>query len=137
MPRLSAAQQQARSDFLQLVGDGRLDKPTEEGSALPNLSYTCADFFRLEQQTVFRNNWVFAGFAHKLARSGDMHLAMAPAMSLASPRRTCHVTLPSWASPVEDFAAAGSVSVNVVLMSSLSSHARRSRGWARAMNSTR
>ncbi|MCP4387546.1 MAG: aromatic ring-hydroxylating dioxygenase subunit alpha [Gammaproteobacteria bacterium] len=72
MTRFSAAQQQVRSDFLQQVGDGRLDKPTEEGSGLPNLSYTCPDFFRLEQLTVFRDNWVFAGFAHKLPRSGDM-----------------------------------------------------------------
>jgi choline monooxygenase len=72
MTRLSAAQQQVRSDFLQQVGDGRLDKPAAEGSALPNLSYTCDDFFRLEQQTVFRDNWVFAGFAHRLERSGDM-----------------------------------------------------------------
>ncbi|MDH3763832.1 MAG: aromatic ring-hydroxylating dioxygenase subunit alpha [Gammaproteobacteria bacterium] len=73
MTRLSTAQQQVRTDFLRQVGDGRLDKPTAEGSGLPNLSYTCADFFRLEQQTVFRNNWVFAGFAHRLAAAGDMY----------------------------------------------------------------
>lgn len=70
---LSAAQQQVRSDFLQQVDDGRLDKPVGEGSALPNLAYTCADFFQLEQQTVFRDNWVFAGFAHSLSQRGDMH----------------------------------------------------------------
>jgi choline monooxygenase len=73
MIRLSAAQRQAQKDFLHQVQDGRLDKPTSEGSGLPNLSYTCPDFFRLEQQTVFRNNWVFAGFAHRLAAAGDMH----------------------------------------------------------------
>jgi choline monooxygenase len=72
MKRLSAVQQQVRSDFLQQVDDGRLDKAVGEGSALPNLAYTCADFFELEQQTVFRDNWVFAGFAHQLVKSGDM-----------------------------------------------------------------
>ena len=72
MPRLNAAQQQARQDFLQQLDDGRLEKPVAEGSALPNLAYTCEDFYRLEQQTVFRDNWVFAGFAHRLTRVGDM-----------------------------------------------------------------
>ncbi|MDH3387966.1 MAG: aromatic ring-hydroxylating dioxygenase subunit alpha [Gammaproteobacteria bacterium] len=72
MPRLSADQQQVKVDFLRQVRDGRLDRPTAEGSGLPNLTYTCPDFYRLEQQTVFRNNWVFAGFAHRLARVGDM-----------------------------------------------------------------
>jgi phenylpropionate dioxygenase-like ring-hydroxylating dioxygenase large terminal subunit len=72
MKRLSASQQQVRSDFLQQVDDGRLDKAVGDGSALPNLAYTCADFFELEQQTVFRDNWVFAGFAHQLEKRGDM-----------------------------------------------------------------
>ena len=72
MTRLAAAQQQVRKDFLQQVQDGRLEKPAAEGSGLPNLAYTCPDFFRLEQQTVFRDNWVFAGFVHRLAVTGDM-----------------------------------------------------------------
>jgi len=72
MPRLSAAQQQVQSDFLQQVHDGRLDKSVAEGSGLPNLAYTCPDFYQLEQQTLFRDNWVFAGFAHQLTRVGDM-----------------------------------------------------------------
>ena len=72
MTRLSAAQRQVQEDFLHQVQDGRLDKPTSEGSGLPNLSYTCPDFFRLEQQTLFRNNWIFAGFAHRLVATGDM-----------------------------------------------------------------
>ena len=63
MPRLSAVQQQIQNDFLQQVHDGRLDKSVAEGSGLPNLAYTCPDFYQLEQQTVFRDNWVFAGFA--------------------------------------------------------------------------
>jgi hypothetical protein len=70
MPRLNASQRQVQAEFLQQVRDGRLDRPVAEGSGLPNLAYTCADFFQLEQQTVFRNNWVFAGFRHrKLLRS--------------------------------------------------------------------
>ena len=72
MTRLNAAQQQVRQDFLERFGDGRLQKPVAEGSALPNLAYTCEDFYRLEQQTVFYDNWVFAGFAHRIERAGDM-----------------------------------------------------------------
>jgi phenylpropionate dioxygenase-like ring-hydroxylating dioxygenase large terminal subunit len=72
MPRLSSAQKQVQSDFLQQVHDGRLDKSVAEGSGLPNLAYTCPDFYELEQQTVFRDNWVFAGFLHQLAQVGDM-----------------------------------------------------------------
>jgi choline monooxygenase len=72
MPRLNAVLQQVRADFLQQVSDGRLDKPIEDGSALPNLAYTCPDFYRLEQQTVFRDHWVFADFVHRFERPGDM-----------------------------------------------------------------
>ncbi len=67
-PRL----QQVRDDFLARVGDGRLERPVAEGSGLPNLCYTCADFHSLEQRTLFRDNWVFAGFAHDLPQAGDM-----------------------------------------------------------------
>ena len=70
--RLTAAQKQVQIDFLQQVNDGRLERCVAEGSALPNLAYTCPDFYQLEQQTVFHDNWVFAGFAHKLATIGDM-----------------------------------------------------------------
>jgi choline monooxygenase len=72
MSRLTSAEQQLQAELLQQLEDGRLDKPTAEGSALPNLAYTSADFFALEQQTVFRNNWVFAGFAHDFREVGDM-----------------------------------------------------------------
>jgi choline monooxygenase len=72
MNRLSAVQRQVRDHFLQQVGDGRLDKPVADGSTLPNLAYTCPDFYRLEQRTVFRDNWVFAGFAHDFKLGGDM-----------------------------------------------------------------
>lgn len=72
MIHLSTAQRQAREDFLRQALDGRLERGTAEASGLPNPAYTCPDFFRLEQQTVFRDNWVFAGFAHRLETCGDM-----------------------------------------------------------------
>jgi len=72
MSRLTTSQQQVQTEFLAQMQDGRLDKPVTEGSGLPNLAYTCADYYALEQQTVFRNNWVFAGFAHQLRDIGDM-----------------------------------------------------------------
>ena len=72
MARLTATQQQVRREFLQQVQDGRLEKPVAEASGLPNLAYTCPDFYALEQQTVFRNNWVFAGFAHQFSKVGYM-----------------------------------------------------------------
>ena len=50
----------------------RLNLPTDEGSALPNAAYTSNEYYSLEQQTVFRNTWVFAGFAHQLVSKGDM-----------------------------------------------------------------
>jgi choline monooxygenase len=72
MPQLTAAQQQVRIEFLQQAKDGRLHKSVAESSGLPNIAYTSADFFALEQHTVFRKNWVFAGFAHRLNRIGEM-----------------------------------------------------------------
>ena len=72
MPRLTASQQAVRVDFLAQIDDGRLDKSVADGSGLPNLAYTCNDYYRLEQQTVFRHNWVFAGFTHQLRAAGDM-----------------------------------------------------------------
>ena len=50
----------------------RLNLPTEEGSALPNMAYTSSEFFALEQKVLFRNTWVFAGFGHQLTKKGDM-----------------------------------------------------------------
>lgn len=70
--RLSATQRQVQTDFLQQLQDGRLEREVAEGSALPNLAYTCPDFYQLEQQTVFRDNWIFAGFAHRFNKVGDM-----------------------------------------------------------------
>lgn len=72
MTRLSATQQKVRDDFLEQTHDGRLDKPVADASGVPNLAYTCEDFYALEQNTVFRNNWVFAGFLHQFEKVGDM-----------------------------------------------------------------
>lgn len=72
MFRLSATQQKVREEFLEQTQDGRLDKPVAEASGTPNLAYTCADFYALEQNTVFRNNWVLAGFLHDFDKVGDM-----------------------------------------------------------------
>ena len=72
MPHASAALHQLQVDFLQQMRDGRLDRAVEDGSGLPNLAYTDPDFFRLEQQTVFYRNWVFAGFRHQFSAVGDM-----------------------------------------------------------------
>ena len=72
MRSLTAAEHQIQVEFLDQVGDGRLENTVAESSGLPNLCYTSPDFYRLEQQTVFRNNWVFAAFAHQLEKVGDM-----------------------------------------------------------------
>jgi choline monooxygenase len=38
---------------------------------LPPEAYTNGDFFALENDRLFRNSWVFAAFAHELAKPGD------------------------------------------------------------------
>ena len=39
---------------------------------LPGLAYTSEAFHALENQSLFRNSWVFVGFAHKIADPGDV-----------------------------------------------------------------
>jgi len=39
---------------------------------LPGAAYTSDAFMQLEREQLFRNNWVFVGFAHRLARRGDV-----------------------------------------------------------------
>ncbi len=39
---------------------------------LPAMAYTHDEFWQLENQTLFAENWVFAGFAHDLPLSGDV-----------------------------------------------------------------
>ena len=50
----------------------RITETTAQGSALPNAAYTDAAFFKLEQNSLFKNTWVFAAFAHKLPNVGDL-----------------------------------------------------------------
>ena len=50
----------------------RITDPTAQGSALPNSAYTDSAFFKLEQNSLFKNTWVFAAFAHKLHNVGDL-----------------------------------------------------------------
>jgi nitrite reductase/ring-hydroxylating ferredoxin subunit len=39
---------------------------------LPPRAYISEDFFTLENETLFANGWVFAGFAHEMAAPGDV-----------------------------------------------------------------
>jgi choline monooxygenase len=71
VPSTTESSSQLASEF-NVDLETRLNQPTEQGSALPNSAYTSAEFFKLEQQTVFRCNWVFAAFAHQLPGKGDM-----------------------------------------------------------------
>ncbi len=50
-----------------------LARPTESSTGLPNGAYTDAEFLSAENESLFRNTWVFAGFAHELASAGDVH----------------------------------------------------------------
>ncbi len=45
-------------------------KPVASG--LPAYAYTSEDYWLVEQQTLFANSWVFAGFAHELKNIGDV-----------------------------------------------------------------
>ena len=50
----------------------RITETTAQGSALPNAAYTDSAFFKLEQNSLFKNTWVFAAYAHKLPNVGDL-----------------------------------------------------------------
>lgn len=52
--------------FNQFMGNGSAFK-----HGLPAYAYTSNEFWNLEQQTVFSNNWVFVGFAHQMPDPGD------------------------------------------------------------------
>jgi choline monooxygenase len=60
------------SDFFDDNLEQRLNMPTEDGSTLPNAAYSSTAFFQQEQDTVFRNTWVFAAFVHQFDNIGDM-----------------------------------------------------------------
>ncbi len=64
--------QSTPADFFDDTLGARLNSPTAEGSALPNVAYTSDAFYALEQETVFRKTWVFAAFLHQFENPGDM-----------------------------------------------------------------
>ena len=45
--------------------------PGPVARGLPSTAYTSEAFFALEKDRIFSGSWVFAGFAHELARAGD------------------------------------------------------------------
>lgn len=49
----------------------RLELPTGESTALPNVAYTSPDFLKMENERVFARTWMLAGFAHEIAAPGD------------------------------------------------------------------
>ena len=48
------------------------ETPGPVASGLPAAAYTSEAFFALENERIFGECWVFAGFAHELARPGDV-----------------------------------------------------------------
>ncbi len=49
----------------------RLERPTAESTALPNLTYTSADWLALENERLFARTWMLAGLAHDIPEAGD------------------------------------------------------------------
>ena len=48
------------------------ETPGPVARGLPGAAYTSEAFFALENARIFADSWVFAGFAHELARAGDV-----------------------------------------------------------------
>ena len=57
---------------MQISFETFLDTGPAFRSGLPAAVYTDPDFHALENRTVFRSNWVFAGFSHEQERPGDL-----------------------------------------------------------------
>ena len=58
-----------------ILGAERLaafETPAPPTRGLPAAAYTDEAFFALENERIFSDSWVFAGFAHELARTGDV-----------------------------------------------------------------
>ena len=51
---------------------GAFEAPGPVARGLPAAAYTSDAFFALENERIFGESWVFAGFAHELARPGDV-----------------------------------------------------------------
>ena len=49
-----------------------LDAPGPVARGLASTAYTSEAFFALENERLFPASWVFAGFAHEVARPGDV-----------------------------------------------------------------
>ena len=57
-----------------VLGAARLDAfeaPGPVATGLPGEAYTSEAFLALENERIFSDSWVFAGFAHELASAGD------------------------------------------------------------------
>ena len=39
---------------------------------LPAVAYNDSEFWKVESETVFTQNWVFVGFVHELEKPGDV-----------------------------------------------------------------
>ena len=54
----------------EMLADFETPGPVARG--LPAAAYTSEAFFALENERIFQDSWVFAGFAHELAQRGDV-----------------------------------------------------------------
>lgn len=49
----------------------RLEQPIAEARGLPPVAYTSPEFFRLEQERLFRGGWMSVAFSHDIPAPGD------------------------------------------------------------------
>ena len=49
----------------------RIAAPVETGTGLPNACYTSEDWLALENQRIFAQTWMLAGFCHDIPGRGD------------------------------------------------------------------
>lgn len=63
---------QSLHDLLGTEALAAFDSPGAIASGLPSMAYTSEDFFALENAKLFHGSWVFVGFAHELAKPGDV-----------------------------------------------------------------
>ena len=53
-------------------GYAQVYRPADQAAGLPNAAYWSAEWFALEQERIFRRNWVFAGATAELPEPGAM-----------------------------------------------------------------
>ena len=66
------------------------ETPGPVARGLPAAAYTSEAFFAIENERIFRESWVFAGFAHELDRTGDVApvtVAGQPVLLVRDPER--------------------------------------------------